>query len=119
MQRTIPTIPEKSTIYISGPMTGVEDLNRAAFKEVENELRAEKHFPLNPHNAAEGLKYWEYMAKDIHQILVESDAVVVLDGWEHSKGAIIEIFLAQQAKVPVYLWKTKEEFKTIFNISRS
>ena len=37
-------------IYLSGPMTGQEDLNRKAFADVADELRKEGHFVINPHN---------------------------------------------------------------------
>lgn len=36
-------------IYLSGPMTGLSDLNRPAFDAAEKRLTAEGHFVINPH----------------------------------------------------------------------
>ena len=36
-------------IYISGPMTGVAELNRPAFDAAEKRLTAQGHFVINPH----------------------------------------------------------------------
>lgn len=46
-------------IYISGKMTGLEDLGRAAFERVERELRAAGHIVLNPAALPEGLRGWK------------------------------------------------------------
>ena len=35
-------------VYISGPMTGVPDLNRPAFDAAEKRLTAQGHFVINP-----------------------------------------------------------------------
>lgn len=37
-------------IYISGPMTGLPDLNRPAFDAAEKRLTEQGHFVINPHN---------------------------------------------------------------------
>ena len=39
--------------YISGPMSGKPDLNRAAFDAAEKRLTAQGHFVINPHRVSE------------------------------------------------------------------
>ena len=40
-------------VYISGPMTGLPDLNRTAFDAAEKRLTAQGHFVINPHRISE------------------------------------------------------------------
>ena len=42
------SFPDGATIYISGPMTGLPDLNRDAFETAENFLRLWGFEPINP-----------------------------------------------------------------------
>jgi hypothetical protein len=82
----------KSTemVYISGPMTGIDNLNRDNFERIECYLRkAYKCNVWNPATLPEGLSYEDYMRKDIAAV-VRADVAVMLDDWEYSPGAIIE-----------------------------
>lgn len=83
-------------IYISGPMTGLPDLNRPAFNAKAAELRALGHEVVNPAELPEipGGTWVEYMEVDI-KLLVDCDAIYMLTGWRESKGACIEHDLAQ------------------------
>lgn len=37
-------------VYISGPMSGCEYLNRPAFNRAEDRIKKQSHFVINPHN---------------------------------------------------------------------
>ena len=37
-------------VYVSGPMTGISDHNRAAFDAAAKRLREQGHFVINPHS---------------------------------------------------------------------
>ena len=90
-------------IYISGPISDKEDLNRKAFKEVEELIRNKGHQPVNPHEVGkqidgksfDNLKdmYAEYMRLDIRALL-DCQAIYLLRGWERSKGCLIEVDIA-------------------------
>jgi hypothetical protein len=103
-------------------MRGIEHFNFPAFHEAARELRAlgvgvwspaerDEHDPTIPSNETlEALGYdWSegtqtfayYMAHDLKAVC-ECDAVVVLPGWEASRGARLEVHVAREVGHPVY-----------------
>lgn len=113
--------PGNKKIYISGAITGVPYKNIDAFLKAENYITALGCRPINPHNVCEFIKdssAWElYMKTDIKH-LIGCEAMVVMDGWETSKGAAIEIFIAQQMKIPVFHFPSLEIFSYHFNLQK-
>jgi hypothetical protein len=85
----------KNTIYISGPMTGLPDLNFPAFNAAAAQLRAKGFTVVNPAEFGEGEgKEWaDYMRKYI-KALMDCDMVATLPGWADSKGACLEVGIA-------------------------
>jgi len=86
------------TIYISGPMTGKENLNREAFKNAAVALVSQGWNVVNPHDVSPGKEnpaYNDYMKADLKAML-DCEALYMLDGWVDSKGANIEHDLASQ-----------------------
>ena len=81
-------------IYIAGPMTGKPNWNIEAFSAAERTLSAMGHTVLNPaaHTPQcrpEDIAHVQYMK--IALAMVEAvDMVLLLDGWEKSKGACAE-----------------------------
>lgn len=104
--------------YISGPMTGMPDLNFPAFHKAAAMLRATGNEVVNPAeldelDAAE-LSWEDYMRRDI-RALVECTHIAMLPGWQNSKGATLEwqiadalglriIFLPGSAPAPRRSW---------------
>lgn len=82
--------------YIAGPMTGYPRFNYPAFNAMAEKLRAKGVQVFNPaENPEPPCKSWEgYMRMAIAQ-LVQCDRVVLLAGWEDSRGAVVEVGLAQ------------------------
>jgi len=76
-------------VFISGPMTGIEEYNRPAFFIREEELKLNGHIALNPAVYPLGLKYDEYMALAFAMLNV-CDAITFLPGSENSTGSLIE-----------------------------
>ncbi len=92
-------------IYISGPMSGMPDFNRAAFHLAWNELHAQGYEAINPGNI-EGDDDWtwsDWMREDI-KWLVDCQNIVMLPGWEKSRGAKLEKYIAQELGMRVYFW---------------
>lgn len=92
-------------IYISGPITGYCNNNEPAFNRVATTLRLLGHIVLNPFDLdlTEGKRdnWVGYMKRDI-KAMMGCDAIFPLSGWEHSKGASLEMELAKALKMPVY-----------------
>jgi len=82
-------------IYISGPITGMPELNKPVFDDAAQKLRAAGYEPVNPHdNGVSADAPWQaHMRADI-KLLMDCDALVYLEGSEASAGAKIEIKLA-------------------------
>ena len=76
-------------VYISGKMTGLEDLGREAFDRAEQELKAAGHTVLNPAALPEGLPREAYMPMNM-SLINAADAVYMLRSWPASRGACIE-----------------------------
>ncbi len=92
-------------IYLSGPITGRPNGNREAFHLVWNELHAQGYEAINPGNV-EGSDDWmwsDYMREDI-KWLVGCQSIVMLPGWEASKGAKLELHIAWELGMRVYFW---------------
>jgi len=77
-------------VFISGPMSGKPNYNRAAFFKAEEELEKHGYSVWNP----AWLAYpsdTEFTKDDMHIIdfaaLRRCDAIYMLKGWKHSKGA--------------------------------
>jgi hypothetical protein len=83
------------SIYIAGPMSGIEDFNYPAFRAAETQLRALGYDVLNPadieaENTTGEPQPWEwYMRAAIHMV-ARADAMALLPGWENSTGATLE-----------------------------
>lgn len=89
-------------IYIAGPMTGLPDYNFPAFNEVAARLRAAGHRVENPaeNGAPEGERYVDYLRRALAQLLL-CEEVRVLPGWQRSRGASLEVRIAQTLEMPV------------------
>lgn len=93
-QRSLPTV------YVSGPMTGMPDHNHKAFMEAEKYLRDLGFNVWNPaYNPIGGYEWEDYMKLDLRGLL-NSDMIFMLPGWENSRGAKLEKYLADEMKIP-------------------
>ena len=83
-------------IYISGPMTGLFELNFPAFYQCEKRIHENGHAVVNPArlNVLSGGDWAQCMRKDIAELLT-CDAIAMLQGWEKSKGALLERHIAE------------------------
>jgi hypothetical protein len=84
-------------VYIAGPMTGLPELNFPAFHAAEKNLRADGFEPVNPvHNGLPREAPWsDHMRADIAMLLT-CEAVMMLPGWQKSRGASLERHIAKR-----------------------
>lgn len=91
-------------IFISGPITGHEDTAKGRFDTAAREIRKTGHEPINPYYIGwtfEGGTHTEYMSVCI-PLLELADAILMLEGWEESRGARAEYHHARAYHMQVY-----------------
>lgn len=99
---------KKKKIYISGPMRGVENMNRETFRRVASMLNELGFEAVNPHlfdvsttNNGILLTDQEWIEVDI-LALKHCDAIFMLPGWQDSEGAQREWGTAWEERLQVY-----------------
>lgn len=95
-----------TTAYVAGPMRGYHHFNFPAFAEAAEQLRKWGYIVLSPAerdiaegfdptlNSLDGFNVEEALAADF-QMILQSDVIVLLPGWEKSRGARAERFVAE------------------------
>ena len=100
-------INKNQTVYLSGPMTGLPDYNRAAFNLRADAFRAAGYTVNNPAEISQehGLSHpYGFYFKRALKMLLESDVVYIFGDITESKGALMELDVAKMAEMPV-VWE--------------
>ncbi len=119
-------------VYIAGPMTHIPRFNFPAFHEAAERLRslgyevvspaeldslaakkaAEDSVDGDPGHYADNDSWGTMLARDVLLIADEGiEAIVVLPGWERSRGAKLETFVARLCDVPIVEYPSLEEVR--------
>ena len=109
------------TIYLCGPMTGIDDLNHPAFFKAETHLmammydvinpaRMDEELGLDPHQGVMDPEFLKKAAQRDLEAVIASDGIVLLPDWEKSKGAKAELAVAQWLGKKVYLYPSMVEY---------
>lgn len=88
------------TIYVAGPITGVDDYQRN-FNQAENDLLVRGHTVLKPSVLPKGLTNEQYTRIDFAMV-DSADAVLFLPDWEYSAGANLEHAYCKYVGKPTY-----------------
>lgn len=108
-------------VYVSGPMTGIEDYNFPAFHDATDSLRSRGFIVVSPAELDEderggvpekpaedyGPEYIEFLTRDVEHV-VGVDALVMLPGWQRSRGARFEAMIAIGLDKPIFSYVTGE-----------
>jgi hypothetical protein len=99
--------------YLAGPISGVPDGNAEAFRSAAAYLRGEGMDVLSPTERLDGEtneeRGWEeWMRRDLKLLLIYCDSIAVLPGWEESRGASLEVYVARQLGMAVVSALTRE-----------
>lgn len=126
-------------VFIAGPMTGIPHFNHPAFHEAEALLKSDGHIVFSPAgmddvvygpkfastnlngDEQEGAENFGYnrrtaMASGISFICLDADCVVLLPGWQRSRGALAEKAVAESLSIPVIEYT---KFKSTFRAPAS
>lgn len=106
------------TVYIAGPMTGIPKWNFPAFFDAEYQLLELGYSVRNPaHNDGKNVEEamasagtpdkpnypWSYyMKRDLPHVM-DCDMICLLPGWQESKGARLEVHVAQALGIPLMI----------------
>jgi hypothetical protein len=103
-------------VYVAGPMTGIPKFNYPAFIEMAERLRRKGYDVVSPaelddpadraaalasvdghmlqYSAGTGKTWGDFLARDVKLLADDGiEGIVVLDGWESSRGARLETFV--------------------------
>lgn len=114
-------------LYTAGPMTGIPKFNFPAFLAAAEDLRKRGYEIISPAEmdlkdvgtsalaspdgkltkdgkTTDGYTFGDFLARDVKIIADQVDGVVCLPGWDSSKGARLEVFVALISGKPVYTY---------------
>lgn len=89
-----------SIIYLSGPIKGVDDYERA-FEDAEKRFQCQDQVVLNPARLLKGTEDRDCLPVCL-QLVELADAVVLLPGWQQSQGACTEALYALRQNKMVF-----------------
>jgi len=92
------------TVYVCGPMSGLPDFNRPLFNQAAQLLREAGYHVINPAEVPSQGSWAEYMRVGLRAVVTEANLVAVLPGFHQSRGAMLEVAVAEAlgvACVPV------------------
>ena len=95
-------------VYLAGPITG-NGKYKELFRTWEERVRAGCHYDIvNPlyHPKYSGpdvgtLRWRHYMRESVRE-LIDCNIILMLPGWEASRGATLELYLARQLGIQVF-----------------
>jgi hypothetical protein len=121
-------------VYIAGPMTGIPQFNFPAFDACAAWLRGDGYDVVSPaelddaetraaamaskHGFIEDMRghgtWGDFLARDVKMMADDGiEGIVVLPGWDKSKGARVETFVGNAVcGLPVYLWNPGRAYIT-------
>lgn len=90
-------------LYVSGPMTGLPEWNFPAFNTAAAKVRSLGYEAVNPVDInPDPATPWEMCLRSDLKALCDCDGIVMIHGWEHSKGAHLELMVAHRLAMPVF-----------------
>lgn len=103
----------KPVLYVAGKVSGLPDLNKPKFEAATTQLRNMGYIVRNPHEICTGRhpNDWNGCMRDCIRVLMECDAVILLNDWWDSKGAYLEAKLAEKVGIRVMQLEDFEKFE--------
>lgn len=102
-------------IFISGPISGHEDLNKPAFMQADEDLQDAGYMTINPFNIPKPQAMESMSAKDVWKTcmrlcireLTRCDMIYMLAGWQNSEGSVWEFRIANMLGLKVSYQEVK------------
>lgn len=87
-------------LYLSGKITGTSDAPER-FGTAQTALAVAGYTVVNPLEVTQA-DTWESCMRDDIKALLDCDGIVMLEGWERSRGAQLELHIAEALGMPIY-----------------
>ena len=105
-------------IYISGPMTGIKELNRPTFDKAAQIINAipgcRDHNPATLDYDGQPKTYRQALTAAIKMLLnPDVQAIAFLPGYNDSKGALVEMMIAASIEIETYTLDPNEPNPTL------
>lgn len=99
-------------IYLSGPMSGLKNFNYPEFHRCSESLRKKGYEVVSPAEIVPTMfdGKWDKCMRICITAVFDADAVVVMEGWENSRGARLEVLVALAAEIPILKFDKLERF---------
>ena len=118
--------PSDPVVYVAGPMRGIENFNFPAFDEARDyvqgfakyrvispaDIDREEKLELPPDNEVPENIFQLCMKRDL-DIVAGAHAIFLLKGWEASRGANNELFVANACGVDIWIATYNEDGKLV------
>lgn len=109
--------PLLMTYYLAGPMAGYAEHNFPLFEAVATRLRGQGYDIRSPHEVDHGetpeqrgsKPYAEYLKKDF-LLMLTCDGIILLPGWQQSRGATAELNLAVTTGMSIWHYNLKMSY---------
>lgn len=89
-------------VYVVGPVTGLDLLNRPAFEDARLRLQAAGWNSRIPHDfTPPDATHERAMRLSLVWLLLHAAGLCALDGWQQSPGASLEVAVARAVGLPV------------------
>lgn len=108
-------------LYITGPVSGFDDLNYPAFGAARRQLAGAGYTALVPHDFIAADATWQQAMRRSLETLAKADGLACLPGWEKSNGATLEVEVAHRLGIPamkVESWLDAEKAERVMMATR-
>lgn len=104
-------------MYLAGPMSGIPEYNFPKFDKAIDQLVDVKLEVVSPHSIDHGetpenrgkLPYETYIRAGL-KLLLECDGIIMMDGWELSKGCMTELYVASACGMRIYFYNVDRDY---------
>lgn len=106
-------------LYLSGPMTGLPEFNFPTFHKAAKQLRSHGLDIANPaeinhgeDESTRGTKPYQVYLRAAVKMLLDCDAIVMLPGWELSRGCLTEFYIATACQYTIFFYDPDRQHLT-------
>ena len=103
----------KTTVYLSGPISKIAGGNKDAFRDAQREFEKRGFEVLNPHEICQELNrndynsdkaFWNACMRACLKSMMDAEIIAMLPGFTNSDGAVIEMETAKRLDFPVIFY---------------